>query len=372
MQPAQFKELLKRYLDKECTAEENAFVENWYNRHKVENPARLTDEEYITDVQLIHKALEEDRPRQKQLWFRIAAAAVILFTLSTFLILYYNGKGGLSYGNENATEILPGTDKAMLTLSDGSQISLSDAKSGEIATESGLKISKSDKGEVVYSHLPGAKPEKDSFNTIETPRGGKYQIILPDGTMVWLDAASSLRYPVAFNGKERSVELTGQAYFEVAKIKGKSFKVISGAQELEVLGTHFNVNAYTGKQPILTTLLEGSVKVVAKGSTSAEVLKPGQQSALEGRDFQVKEVDTEEAIAWKNGLFIFNEEDVPTVLLKLERWYDVDFITEGELEQIKIGGKISRSKTLSEVLRVLQLTRKIKFKTEGRRITAMP
>ncbi|MBC8986624.1 FecR family protein [Pedobacter sp. N36a] len=378
MQSTQFKELLRRYLANQCSSAERAFVENWYNQHTIENSAPLTAAEYEEDIAFIHDHLERSERVQRKwtLWPRIAVAAVVLFTLGVSIYYYFPGKQSSTYTHESILDIKAGTDKAMLTLADGSKISLSDVKAGEIAMQSGLKISKSIDGQLVYSSVPAGNTveirKSPQFNTIETPRGGKFQILLPDGSKVWLDAASSLKYPVEFVGAERKVELTGQAYFEVAKKHGKSFKVISGKQELEVLGTHFNINAYANQPNIVTTLLEGSVRLTVKDANTSALLKPGQQSALEVKDFQIKQVDVEDAIAWKTGFFAFDRDDVPTVLHKLERWYDVDISIEGEFDQIKIGGTISRSKSLSEVLRVLQLTRKIKFKTEGRRIIAMP
>lgn len=377
MQSTQFKELLRRYLTNQCSSAEKAFVENWYNQHTVENPEQLTAAEYEEDITCIHDHLEQSQQQQQKtrtLWPRIAVAATVLFTLGVFI--YYSFPGKQNSADVNIQDVKAGTDKAMLTLADGSKISLSDVKTGEIAVQSGLKISKSNDGQVIYTSAPAESTAKNlkspQFNTIETPRGGKFQILLPDGSKVWLDAASSLKYPVEFAGDERKVELTGQAYFEVAKSKGKSFKVTSGKQELEVLGTHFNINAYDNQASILTTLLEGSVRLTVNDNNTSTLLKPGQQSSLEAKEFQIRQVDVEEAIAWKSGFFVFDRDDVPTVLHKLERWYDVDISIEGEFDQIKIGGTISRSKSLSEVLRVLQLTRKIKFKTEGRRIIAMP
>lgn len=378
MQSTQFKELLRRYLANQCSSAEKAFVENWYNQHTIENTEPLTAAEYEEDIAFIHNHLGQSGQQQKKgtAWSRVAVAATVLFTLGISIYYYFPGKQNSTYVNNSIQDIKAGSDKAMLTLADGSKISLSDVKAGEIAIQSGLKISKSSDGQIVYASTSAKATPKNlkspQFNTIETPRGGKFQILLPDGSKVWLDAASALKYPVEFVGAERKVELTGQAYFEVAKSKGKSFKVISGKQELEVLGTHFNINAYANQPNILTTLLEGSVRLTFKDTNRSALLKPGQQSALELKDFQIKQVDVEEAVAWKSGFFVFDRDDVPTVLHKLERWYDVDISIEGEFDQIKVGGTISRSKSLSEVLRVLQLTRKIKFKTEGRRIIAMP
>ncbi|WP_316753767.1 FecR family protein [Pedobacter gandavensis] len=377
MESGKLKELLNRYLSNDCTEAEKAFVETWYNKHIPLNPVKLSEAEMEADVDAIQQVLDRvgGQSHRLILWTRISAAALVVLSLSAYLYFNFPGKQSPDYANKTA--ITPGGDKAMLTLSDGSKISLTDIKSGEIAIQSGLKISKSENGQISYSSVTKSKTEHGGqqapeYNTIETPRGGKFQILLPDGSLVWLDAASSLKYPVVFAGKERKVELTGQAYFEVAKSKGKSFKVLSANQEVEVLGTHFNVNAYANQPSIITTLLEGSVNVNLKNTKSGQRLKPGQQAALTGQLIRVEEVDVEQAIAWKNGYFAFERDDLRTVFNKLERWYDVEITTEGTFDHFTIGGNISRTKSLAEVLRVLQLTRKIKFKTEGRRIIAMP
>ncbi|WP_316815144.1 FecR family protein [Pedobacter nyackensis] len=375
MQGTKVKELLNKYLSGDCNEEEKALVETWYLKHEVVNQKILSEEEYDTDIRMIQENLDR-RPTKNGLWTRISIAALVLFTLSVTFFYYYSVRQDQQYIANDYANIGPGTDKATLTLSDGTKISLNDVENGEIAIQSGLKVAKTANGQIGYTVVPKNKDVKAGqvieYNTIATPRGGKYQILLPDGTTVWLDAASSLKYPVQFASDERKVELVGQAYFDVAKDKNKPFKVLSGNQQVEVFGTQFNVNAYSNQASVLTTLLEGSVKVSLKNSKSGSMLKPGEQAALEDLHFQISEADVEEAIAWKNGYFVFEKDDVRTVLNKLERWYDVDIICDHNFGQMKIGGSISRSKSLSEVLRVLQLTRKIKFKVEGRRIFAMP
>ncbi|WP_316822632.1 FecR family protein [Pedobacter gandavensis] len=378
MQSAKLKELVSKYLANECTEEEKAFVERWYVKYDPGNAKQLTEAELEADIHGIEGTLEHlvQEPNRLMLWYRISAAALVVFSLSVLFYFYRPDKKIEKYAQSTETEIKPGGDKAMLTLSDGSKISLTDIKSGEIAVQSGLRISKSEDGQIVYTSEPKLKSnqqeESTAYNIIETPSAGKFQIVLPDGSLVWLDAESSLKYPVVFAGNERKVELTGQAYFEVAKSKGKSFKVWSKNQEVEVLGTHFNVNAYADQSATITTLLEGSIKLNSKNTKTSKLLKPGQQGVLTGNGIDVEEVDVSQAVGWKNGFFIFEKEEVATVLRQLERWYDVDISSEGSFDNIKIGGTISRSKSLSEVLRVLQLTRKIKFKIEGRRIIAMP
>jgi len=203
--------------------------------------------------------------------------------------------------------------------------------------------------------------------------GGEYQVVLADGTKVWLNALSSIRFPTSFKGSERKVEITGEAYFEVAKNARMPFRVIGGSQTVEVLGTHFNINAYPDESAVATTLLEGSVKV-AMHDGQAKVLKPGEQALIfkENNSFRVKEVDAEDAVAWKNGYFQFNDDDLKTIMNQLSRWYNVEIVyQQANLDQ-KFGGTISRSKNLSQVLRILELTGNVRFRVEGRRITVMP
>lgn len=263
-------------------------------------------------------------------------------------------------------------------MADGSRISLTDAVEGEVAKQAGMRITKSKDGQLVYQVVEGAAANShatDIFNTIETPRGGQYQIKLPDGTRVWLNASSSLRYPAVFARDNREVELKGEGYFEVSKDKRRPFKVKSGIQEVKVLGTHFNVSAYSDEAMIRTTLLEGVVQVgLLKGGAAEKnvLLKPGQQSLMSLKELKVSNADTEESVAWKNGYFKFNDESIESILKKISRWYDVDVSYEGKMTDKIFNGKVSRYGNVSDVLQILQLTGAIKFKIEGRRIIAMP
>lgn len=204
------------------------------------------------------------------------------------------------------------------------------------------------------------------FNTMRTPRGGEYRLQLPDGSKVWLNAASSITYPNIFTGDTRSVEITGEAYFEVAKDAARPFKVQAGNMKVEVLGTHFNINAYPGEPVIKTTLLEGAVRI------QDAVLKPGQQASLAATgQFRVEDdVETEEVMAWKNGFFQFNDADMPTVMRQLENWYDITVAYEGRVPKRSFGGAIQRSLPLSKVLDILE-ENNVRFKIEGRNITVM-
>jgi transmembrane sensor len=227
---------------------------------------------------------------------------------------------------------------------------------------------------VIGQNTKDDMPTKTVYNTIETPKGGQYRIDLPDGTMVWLNAGSSLRYPNRFAGQERKVALTGEAYFEVAKNKQMPFRVVSGKQVVEVLGTHFNINAYTDEASVKTTLLEGSVNVLLQETHQSELLNPGQQAVVKynGSSIVVQPVKVEEAVAWKNGYFMFVDADLESIMRQLARWYDVEVAYEGNLGSLKFGGMVSRSKSIAQTLRILELTGNVRFKVAGRRVTVMP
>jgi ferric-dicitrate binding protein FerR (iron transport regulator) len=308
-----------------------------------------------------------------------------VITLSIGLYKYYDfveapvPSAEIKKGQVNI-EIIPGSNKALLTLADGKQIVLEDTKSGLLAQQENTIVNKENDSVLVYSSQ-GPKMVKPQFNTISIPRGGQYQVVLPDGTKVWLNASSSLRFPTAFNGIERHVELSGEAYFEVKKDKDMPFivTVINKHQyhgigknnmRIEVLGTHFNVMAYEDESNAITTLLEGSVKV---GNNLTNVLlKPGQQALFNKTDkINISVADTEGAVAWKNGYFKFSNENIRSIMNKISRWYDVDIEYKGKLPEKTLWGTISRFEDVSEVLKTLELTGSIHFKLEGRRLIVM-
>jgi transmembrane sensor len=309
----------------------------------------------------------------------LTVAAAVLVLLSVALLFYTkkekpSGKELPALGLNDAA---PGGNKAILTLADGRTINLDSVGTGAIANQSGITIEKTTDGQLIYNVAGGVAPSENgpmgklSHNTISTPKGGQYRINLPDGSTVWLNAASSLRYPVLFAADERSVELTGEAYFEIAKDKNKPFRVHSKQQTVEVLGTHFNVSSYPDEESTLTTLLEGSVKVVNPINKRMMVLKPGQQSTVDAVIMTATAVDTEESIAWKNGFFVFNEESIPSVMRKISRWYDLEVVYQGNVKDLDLKGSVSRFKNVSEVLETLELTGLVHFKIEGRRITVI-
>jgi len=336
---------------------------------------------------IYNKIIRNYKPKKHtiKLWLRVAAA--LFLSLSIGLIIYSTNKPKLvtvaeKPGKTSSGEILPGGNKAILTLANGKSVILDDANSGKIASQQGVEISKLKDGQLVYT---SAGTNKDAttdkeMNTITIPKGGQYHLTLPDGTRIFLNSASSLSYPTAFTGAERVVILQGEAYFEVAKVLVKSkstgfkeqrmpFIVKTADQQVEVLGTHFNINAYAGEAST-TTLLEGSVKVSPSGAIHhSSLLKPGQQSVLKEREIRVSPADIEDVMAWKNGLFVFNNENITSVMKKISRWYDVDVIFKGDMTNINFLGNYSRGKSLDNLLKNIELMEEVTFHIEGRRIT---
>jgi len=290
------------------------------------------------------------------------AAAIVLIFISTGVYLYFNQTGKKLAEKTSAqnfkNDVSPGTNKAVLTLADGTQVLLDSTKNGAITLQGTTKIIKSNSGQIIYkSELPDLKSEIQ-YNTVTTPKGGQYQVILPDGTKAWLNAASSLKFPIAFTGKERNVELTGEGYFEVAKNASMPFNVSVGQMKVQVLGTHFNINAYIDETSIKTTLLEGSVKVLATGNLQlATVLKPGQQAQLQTKNYELRtinDVDLNEVMAWKDGFFEFENMELPAIMRQIERWYNVEVEYKRGTIKERFGGRISRNLNISNVLHLLE------------------
>jgi len=306
-----------------------------------------------------------------------AAAAAILVTLSVGLYLFKpeKQKRFAGTGAKVSRDLAPGGNKAILTLANGAVISLTDAANGKIASQSGATINKAKAGQLVYTDN-GVVTAADEYNSIATPKGGQYQLILPDGTRVWLNAAS-LKYPVAFTGTARKVELTGEAYFEVAKNKAKPFMIHTAKQDVTVLGTHFNINAYADEPNTRTSLLEGSVKVAKLNDAASVIIKPGQAAlvgdASSAAKIRIAAIDTDEAVAWKNGYFMFDSENLESILRKVARWYDVDITWQSKNSaQKEFSGTISKYSNASQVLKKLELTEAVHFKIEGRKIIVLP
>ena len=396
MEKKNFLLLIEKYLNDAASPVERQLVEAYYERMENKGHTDLTNEQEdslkLEMMQQIQKEIQltDLEPamtyRSRLPWYMLAAAAIVILLFTAGLYSYHLKSNEIIKEEVVVVPIKAGDNKAVLTLGDGTKINLNDAANGKIAEHAGIIVSKLHDGQLVYTVLPskgkneGGTKEQMHFNIIETPKGGQYQIGLPDGTRVWLNASSSLKYPTEFEGNERRVELKGEGYFEVAKSykhgQPQRFIVTTASQEVEVLGTHFNINAYPEEGRVRTTLLEGCVKVInlshSKGGADFRLLKPNQQSVLEGQKFDVDNVNVEEVIAWKTGFFVYNNEDLKMIMRKLSRWYDIDVNYEGNFDDLTFSGSVSRSKNLDEALKILALTGDVKFKVEGRRVTAMP
>jgi transmembrane sensor len=326
-------------------------------------------------------------------WMQVAAAAIVVLTIGVagYWFINRNTRNEVVKNDQavkpTAADILPGSNKAVLTLADGTVITLDSAANGQLAQQGNSQIIKTKNGGLVYEQTAqnSADPLTThhsplTYNMLVIPRGGQYQLTLPDGSKVWLNAASSIRYPVAF-GNERRVELTGEAYFEVAKDARKPFHVVTPTQDVEVLGTHFNVNAYANEPAVKTTLLEGKVKVRQRSKVNGQLkaesealLSPGEQAVLSRAHspFTIDHSpDLEQAMAWKNGFILFNKADIKSIMRQVERWYNVDVVYEGEIQQRTFTGGIERSARLSELLRLLEVS-KVKFRIENKKLIVTP
>jgi len=303
----------------------------------------------------------------------IAASVIGLLLISVFLL---NDKITKKQTAKTETDhqrfkndVLPGSDKAILTLGDGSTILLDEAQNGTIAQQGNSKIIKLD-GRLSYD--PTNETSKEIiYNTISTPKGGQYQLELPDGSKVWLNATSSIHFPTSFTGTERRIEITGEAYFEIAKNPNMPFIVNVNNSEVQVLGTHFNINAYNDEDNVKTTLLEGSVRFV--NDHNINILKPGQQAQLtkDGTTKVEGNVDVDEVVAWKNGMFAFENAGIETVMRQFSRWYDVEIEYKGKTDDQFIA-EMRRNIKLSDALKALELTGKVKFEIQGKKIIVLP
>lgn len=313
--------------------------------------------------------------RKVRYWLTAAAVVLFIGAGTWFFVNRQNAEKEVVVHNNTTDDIRPGGNRAILTLADGSTIVLDSANTGAISTQGNVTVIKLNEGELSYqSSGKNAATAQMQYNTISTPRGGQYQLVLSDGTKVWLNAESSLRYPTAFSGKERKVELTGEGYFEVAHNASKPFYVNAEGVDVKVLGTHFNVNSYTDEENIMVTLLEGSVRVSTAGAgNSATVISPAQQASVNRaseKEIQVRTVDVEKVVAWKNGYFSFENAGIKTIMKNLARWYNIDVIYKGTIPKVSFSGAIGRELTLNQVLEILDETR-IHHKLEGNKLIIM-
>jgi len=363
--------LLEKYLANQCTEMEKALLETWYLNQEDYNSINISHKQLENAVDRVWKRLSEEESSAKKInmWPRVMAAASVILILSVGLFIFFNKKQSPPItAQAKVQDLAPGSNKAILTLGNGQQIVLNGTKNGRLAVQGQAIINKTNEGDIVYT-APTNNQEAPVYNTITTPRGGQYHLTLADGTEVWLNAASSIKYPSTFTGNSRNVETTGEAYFEVSHNKAKPFRVTSNGQTVQVLGTHFNINAYNDESAIKTTLIQGSVRVSINNQMA--LLKPGQQSVVINNTAAITvtdHTDTDQILAWKNGEFNFNEADVKTVMRQLGRWYDVDIEYAGNnIPSGHITGTFSRNLTASKALKILEFTG-VNFKIEGRKI----
>lgn len=374
----QDRQWLLQYLEQNDTSALRQLMQQEFN-HNSGQALAITDERARLLLERIHSQISREAKLVRMpLWKRLTAAAAVLFVVLTgsYFLFFNKGKqNGSEVKPITAThDVAPGGNKAVLTLGDNSVIVLDNAKNGTLTKQGGTNIVKLEDGQLAYSPSSGGGQGEALYNTVSTPRGGQYQLTLADGSKVWLNAASSLRFPTAFPGKERKVEITGEAYFEIAKDASRPFRVnVAGKQEVEVLGTHFNINAYSDEATINTTLLEGKVKVSALATHDSRLLSPGQQAQMDS-DQQLatsNQVDLEKVMAWKNGKFSFGEAmDIESVMRQVSRWYDVEVEYQGKVKGF-VGGSISRNVNASQVLQMLELTGVVKFKIENKKVIVM-
>lgn len=396
--PKHIKALFQHYLDNICTPDELDLLIDYFGTASEQDLRELITRglfeedrgnaltpNHKKNLQLIYENINqnitENEPEhieitvdyKRSIWPRVAAVAAVLLVISSAIFFYtsYFTPRHPGVGQDFALpgkNLKPGGNKAYLTLANGKKLSLTDAANGALAKEAGVEISKTSDGRVVYAMTGAAKGGNVALNTIETPRGGQYQVRLPDGSKVYLNAASKLTYPISFNGrKERIVELIGEAYFEVAKDKEHPFRVRTIGQEVEVLGTHFNMNAYPDEDATKTSLLEGRVKVSKNGRSA--LLKPGQEAVIiSGKSsISVRNADVQAAVAWKNGLFSFKRAELKVVMRQIARWYDVEIVYQGDIPKTAITGTIGRNLDASKALQIIE-NLGVSFKIEGKKI----
>jgi transmembrane sensor len=316
-------------------------------------------------------ALRNGQPKKEKgflLFTKVAVAACLLLTIGAGIFFYQNNRhvnSSIAYTNY----IAPGGSSATLTLADGSKIKLSGTPEGELVKEAGVIIAKTADGELMYggAATKGGDRATTRYNTLSTEKAEQYRVRLPDGSMVYLNSASSITYPSSFAGlSKRKIELSGEAFFEVAKDKKHPFVVRTSRQEVEALGTHFNVNSYSDEPVTRTTLIEGAVKITT--NSGQQFLKPGQEATTKKSGFLITNVNPQEAAAWKNGTFNFNNQNIKEVMREISRWYNVEVEFAGAVSNEGFNAALSRSKNISQILKVLESTGAVHFKIEGRKI----
>lgn len=368
-------ELADKWLKGTITPEERALLDQWYDTEAGEpvnwTGADSTEEELRSRLLANIKMSRNNVRRLPNRNWRIAAAASILLFLSVGSYIVLHKQPVSQVAQTKSIDIKPGSKKAILQLANGRQIALNEAPAGTLARQGNATVTKTADGQVTYDAQNPTGTTEDIYNTITTQRGGYYPLKMADGTVAILDAASSIKYPVTFNGRERRVEITGQVYFIVAHNAAKPFKVMVGDQVIEDIGTEFNINAYGDEPYIRTTLVGGSVKITRQ--ERSVLLVPGQQALADmvRNTLRVQTVNVKDVIAWKNGQTSFNNEDIQEIMRKVSRWYDVDIRYEGNIPNRQFDGSISRDANLADLLKILEFDN-VHFTVSGKTITVRP
>ncbi len=376
-------DLLERFANNSLTSQEFVELKLYFNTNNEDilksciedalynqSLVGLSDKTKADDLfeKIIHKARQTEsfEVKKTRQWLAAAVVALAVSVGGVYFAIGYNTSSDNVTTLSPEKDILPGRKKAVLTLANGSKVILDDSEKGLVAKEGNTEVMRQG-GRISYLGL--SKPKSSViYNTISTPNGGMYELELSDGTKVWLDAASTLKYPVSFVGNERKVELTGEAYFEVVHNKKMPFKVVANNTTIEDIGTRFNINAYQDETSVKTTLVEGAIKV-SVGNTS-QLLTPGQMVSVNNSTLSLSDADIEQEIAWKNGYFIFNKADIKTVMQQFSRWYDVDISYEGTVPNNLFVGQIKREETLLGALKILELSG-MHFRVEGRKVIVL-
>ncbi|WP_343702862.1 FecR domain-containing protein [Chitinophaga sp.] len=383
---SRIKTLLQRYVQKTCTREElDELFARIAEMSEDEALQQLVEEAGLhipvsaplpeVDYESVYNSIVQRPPAKRRNLFtvgKVAAAAAIVLLLAGAAYRWWLPPDAQPPAPPTAQQlpgdVAPGGNKATLTLADGSTLTL-DSAGHRVINSQDTRITQQN-GQLLYGE-DAATPALQ-YHKLSTPRGGQFKVTLPDGTRVWLNSASSLRYPTAFTGKERTVELEGQGYFEVAQNAAQPFKVMVQGMEVQVLGTHFDVMAYGDEATINTTLLQGAVKV--KAGENVRLLQPEQEAVLDrqSRRVTVQQADVKKVMAWKNGLFVFNNMALPAILREVARWYDVDIVYQATPSSELYGGGISRNLHLSNVLHLLEASGYNHFRIEGKKIVVLP
>ncbi|MFC4141310.1 FecR family protein [Pedobacter mendelii] len=383
MKEEQYLLLCEKYFNGECSPGELSLIALYQKKHGLnniifekQNQAEVREELFNR----IQDSIVQNVP--KRIWFHSSAFKLAASLAAALIVFFYLTNGPLKHEvkvklavakviKNKIDDVPPGSANAILTLADGKNIKLDDQQNGLLSQQKHVAISKSGMGIILTAKNIGANENDLTLNKITIPRAGKYNITLSDGTKIWLNSSSSLSFPTVFSGKERKVRLTGEAYFEVAKNKKMPFIIdVNGKQEVEVLGTHFNITAFEDDKDITTALIEGSVRVNAK--TKQVLIKPGEMVVNNlQNNLSIRKADLDEIMAWKNDMFIFSNENIASVMKKISRWYDVEVSYKGDMTNINIDGNYSRSKGLKSLLKNIKLLDKVDFQIKERRITVI-